>query len=289
MIIRRVGGRAGALLPLPGCEAVKNAEGLKGYSRNSNYFIRAVGCGADELRERLEQLSLATAAARAVQPSLARTEIVSLYSQRATMMENQTVPSVPEPLERPRPTRNAACGSIPYDGRVGHSSEAQARPSGLPWHTGSAGTQKWTSGKSPRPSQDDLGSSIGEAPAGPTMDTPAIRGLAAACPSRRRDHPRGASQPDRSPASPCSRTWRLQLNEDFEWFPHNTYLMRKRGHPHDSPRPIARRGKSAPSVGENEWLGGHVGDKVPWRACSRCGSRSSGVKAWKGIHRCSRR
>lgn len=281
VIIRRTGSRAGVLLPFPGRDAVENVEGLKGYSRSSNYFIRAVGCGAGDLRERLEQLPLATAAARAVQPSLARTEIVSLYSQRATVTQDQAAPLVPELGEKPRLARNATCGTIPYVVGISHSSETQARPLGRPWHTRSTEAKKWTSGKLSRPSQDDLGSSIGEASVDPTMDAPAICGVAVACPSRRHDRPHGAIPPDRSPASPRSQTCRRQLIRD--WFAHNIYLEQKRGPPHGPLRRIAKRGTSALSVGENEWLGGHVGDKVPWRACPRCGSRSSGAKAWKGM------
>lgn len=282
VIIRRVGSRAGALLLPPGSNAVENKESLKGYSRSSNYFIRAVGCGADDLRERLEQLPLASVAGRAVQPSLARTEIVSLYSQRATMMGNQAAPFVAEPRETLRLARNAACGTIPYG--ASHSSEAlDSRPSGRPWDTGSYETLEWTSGRSSRHSQDDLGSLIGKAAAGPPVATPSIRRWTFVCPSRRRDRPRGAIPPDRSPASRCSRPCRPQLDGSCVWLPNNTSLEQKCGRPHDPPQSIARCCMRAVSVGENEWLGGHVGDKVLWRACSRCGSRSSGAKAWKGM------
>ncbi|WP_234854646.1 hypothetical protein [Paracoccus everestensis] len=80
LVIRRVGSRAGVILSCPEAAVLAAEVTPKGYSASPNYFIRAKGCSAEELRERLDTLPLAAAAARAVQPSLARRELVTLYA-----------------------------------------------------------------------------------------------------------------------------------------------------------------------------------------------------------------
>lgn len=77
LIIRRVGGRAGAVLQRP----VITEDGTlpPGYSRSSNYFIKAVGCDPVTLEERLRSLNLSRPAGTAVYPSLSKRELVGAY------------------------------------------------------------------------------------------------------------------------------------------------------------------------------------------------------------------
>lgn len=77
LVIRRVGGRAGAVLERP----VRTADGQlpAGYSPNSNYYIKALGGDPDVLIRRFQALDLARPARRAVCPSLSKRELVAAY------------------------------------------------------------------------------------------------------------------------------------------------------------------------------------------------------------------
>ena len=105
LVVRRVGNRAGVILPCPDAAAVSSGRVPQGYSTTSNYFIRAKGCSPEELRDRLGRLPLAAAAARAVQPSLARREIVALYAADERIRHEA---GMDEPANRPEAPRPAA-------------------------------------------------------------------------------------------------------------------------------------------------------------------------------------
>lgn len=105
LVLRRVGSRAGVILPCPDAAALAAGVTPQGYSTSSNYFIRAKGCSPDELRDRLNALPLAAAAARAVQPSLARREIVALYAAGERIRHEA---GMDEPANRPEAPRPAA-------------------------------------------------------------------------------------------------------------------------------------------------------------------------------------
>lgn len=105
LVIRRVGNRAGVILPCPDAAALAAGVTPQGYSNSSNYFIRAKGCSPEELRDRLDRLPLAAAAARAVQPSLARREIVALYAAGERIRHEA---KMDEPANRPEAPCRAA-------------------------------------------------------------------------------------------------------------------------------------------------------------------------------------
>lgn len=77
LVIRRVGGRAGAVLDRP--IATEDGTLPPGYSRSSNYFIKAVGCDPGTLEERLRSLDLSRPAGIAVYPSLSKRELIGAY------------------------------------------------------------------------------------------------------------------------------------------------------------------------------------------------------------------
>ena len=105
LVIRRVGNRAGVILPYPDAAALAAGVTPRGYATSSNYFIRAKGCSSGELREQLDRLPLTAAAARAVQPSLSRREIVALYAADERIRHEA---GMDEPANRPEAPRPAA-------------------------------------------------------------------------------------------------------------------------------------------------------------------------------------
>lgn len=74
-VVRRVGARAGALLPRP-----EGAAGLSGYSPSSNLFVQATGLDPKDLEARFGKLDFAEVRQRvAANPSVSKTDIVALY------------------------------------------------------------------------------------------------------------------------------------------------------------------------------------------------------------------
>jgi|GEM_PF-1123337 len=78
LVIRRVGARAGAVFGVP--DVAANPASPKGYSRNSNYFIRAEGCDPVVLMIRLQGLDLSALAQDGIMPSLSKPDILAAYN-----------------------------------------------------------------------------------------------------------------------------------------------------------------------------------------------------------------
>ncbi|MFW2545475.1 hypothetical protein ACN2XU_22835 [Primorskyibacter sp. 2E107] len=73
--VRRIGGRAGAILPLP-----VGASTARGYSPNSNLFIKAVGSAPEIVEARFKRLDFSDCRRQvASNPSVSKREIVALY------------------------------------------------------------------------------------------------------------------------------------------------------------------------------------------------------------------
>ncbi|MBD3623926.1 MAG: SAM-dependent methyltransferase [Rhodobacteraceae bacterium] len=74
-VLRRVGARAGAILPRP-----ENGRDTPGYSPSSNYFVKAVDLEPKVLEARFGELDFGDVRQRvAANPSVSKTDIVTLY------------------------------------------------------------------------------------------------------------------------------------------------------------------------------------------------------------------
>lgn len=74
-VVRRVGARAGVILPRP-----EGAASLSGYSPSSNLFVKAMGLDPKDLEARFGKLDFAEVRQRvAANPSVSKTDIVALY------------------------------------------------------------------------------------------------------------------------------------------------------------------------------------------------------------------
>lgn len=80
LVIRRVGARAGVILPVPDLDA--DGAPPKGYANSSNHYIRSIGCDPATLATRLETLGLrALAAENGIMPSLPKPALIAAYDK----------------------------------------------------------------------------------------------------------------------------------------------------------------------------------------------------------------
>lgn len=129
LVIRRVGARAGAVLARP--SLTHEGPVPSGYSPNSNYFIKAVGCDPARLEERLRALDLSRLAGNAVYPSLSKRELVGAYIEA---LEREMVPGVIAHADWVGPMMAAAGDSV-----VGRGSGDLTRAGGRTALTAQAG------------------------------------------------------------------------------------------------------------------------------------------------------
>lgn len=93
--MRRVGGLAGKILPIPDGGAP-----VRGYSPSSNYYLAANGIDPSRLEARFRALDFTECARRtAAHPSISKSEIVALYEAQVSF---ETVVKTPEGGEAPK-------------------------------------------------------------------------------------------------------------------------------------------------------------------------------------------
>ncbi len=147
-VVRRVGARAGAILPVPA-----EAEVPRGYAPASNLFIRATGDPVLlEARFRCLEFGEVRGRAAAV-PSVSKSDLVALYSaQRALDMARATAPDQ-VPVTSYVASAAASSSASPC-GRPGRVRRHSCRAPASAWHSGGSGSARWacsTCRAKPRP------------------------------------------------------------------------------------------------------------------------------------------
>ena len=74
-VMRRVGARAGAILPVP-----LDGKPTRGVSAQSNLYVKAQGIDPDVLRQRFHALDLEDLRRQSISPSVSKSDLVALYS-----------------------------------------------------------------------------------------------------------------------------------------------------------------------------------------------------------------
>ena len=97
-VMRRVGARAGAILPVP-----LDGKPTRGVSAQSNFYVKAQGIDPDVLRQRFHALDLEDLRRQTISPSVSKSDLVALYSGTMATTVNGTFAPCPKTAS-PRPS-----------------------------------------------------------------------------------------------------------------------------------------------------------------------------------------